>query len=91
MKDTLKRILDRMFLRADLANHAVWGTFLYWAGSWAASIVGLLLAIIFALVKDLIIDKKMGLGQYDPKDIFWTVLLPVLLFIQDMRGLEWIQ
>lgn len=89
--DKLKELLSSIYIRADLANHAVYGTFLYWAGSWITPVVGLVLAIVFGLAKDLIIDKKLGLGQYDPKDIFWTVLLPVLLFIQDVKGLEWIQ
>lgn len=86
-----KKLLTNLNIRADLANHAVYGTLLYWAGSWAAPSLGLALAVVAALAKDVIMDKRMGLGQFDPKDIFWTVLLPVLLFIQDVRGLAWIQ
>lgn len=88
---SLKDLLSRLVIRADLANHAVYGTFLYWAGSWVAPTLGLALAVVFAVAKEFLVDKKMGLGQFDPKDIFWTVLLPILLFAQDVKDLPWIQ
>jgi len=80
----LKNLLDKMFIRADLANHAVWGIALYWAGSWIDPVVGFLLAAFFAVFKDVVVDKKMGHGQFDPWDIFATVILPFLFLAQEL-------
>jgi hypothetical protein len=86
----LKNLLAKIYLRGDLANHAVWGTAAYWAGAWVDPLLGLGLAVGAALVKDLLIDKKLGLGQYDPKDIIATVVPAVLLYLQQ-GDLSWIQ
>lgn len=91
VKDSIKGFLNRLAIREDLANHAVYGTLLYWAGSWIAPVVGLTIAVVIGVAKEFLIDRKMGMGQFDPKDVIWTVLLPVLLFIQDAGVLQWIQ
>lgn len=90
--EKLKELLAKLSMRQDLANHAVYGVALYWAGAWYAPVVGLGLAVLFGIGKELLIDKKLGLGQFDVADILATVALPVLLFIQQTREIpQWIQ
>ena len=84
-------LLDKLFIRADLANHAVYGVVLYWLGSWVNPWIGLAVAAAFALLKEFLVDKKLGKGQFDSADILATVALPILLFIQTAGGLPWIQ
>jgi hypothetical protein len=75
-------LVDNLWIRADLANHIVYGMAAYWVGAWYMPVVGLVLATAAALLKDLVWDKKLGKGTYSPLDIAATVALPVAFFLQ---------
>ena len=53
--------------------------------------MGVGLALLLAILKELVWDKKMGRGVFDPEDIFWTIVLPILFFVQAAGALRWIQ
>jgi len=86
-------ILQYLTLPADKANHATWGNVAAFLGvicARAAEYVGLphvparlaaLAAVTaVALAKDVLYDRIMGRGQFDPWDIVATILggMPVV-------------
>ena len=67
-------------LRVDLANHFVYGSAIFAVAYTAAPsfglpalLSGLAAVTAFALAKDVIYDKVMGKGTFDPLDIVATI------------------
>jgi len=69
-------------LREDLANHFVIGTVLYWLGTFYSPELGLGLAVVMALIKDVVHDKLLGKGTFDPWDIVCTIAPAAGLYAQ---------